>query len=296
MPPFSERMGIPEKSIQLQSMDSALRIALWNSVQLYRQIVVDEYKYKDSSHESTVNYVIWEYCLILPSDEKPHDDDHGFGDRLNSFWTRVKSWFFSGSTEWHQIYHMIEMLYLIRSTDELWNRYETHLNTTLKEHNSAYRFNEGVFAPLTSKLEIAEVSKSANPSHELFAMVGLHIKKALRHLSAKPVPDYENSMKESISAVESLCTTLSLKAFGSAQPTLTPALQKVAKELFIHEKLESAYIDIFHYTSNHAGIRHGNKDGSHAEEGDARFMLVTCSAFCNFLIDRTIKRGKLPTS
>ena len=102
-------------------------------------------------------------------------------------------------------------------------------------------------------------------------------------------PDYENSIKESISAVESLCCIIT-GATGS-QATLGSTLKKLEKDggVVIHGAMKTAFEKLYGYTSDSDGIRHGGIDFTNAPAEDAKYMLVSCSAFINYLIEKQSK-------
>ena len=53
----------------------------------------------------------------------------------------------------------------------------------------------------------------------------------------------------------------------------------------IHEALKKAYRSLYGYTSDANGIRHaGNLGGPSATFEEAKYMLVSCCAFINYLI------------
>jgi hypothetical protein len=82
------------------------------------------------------------------------------------------------------------------------------------------------------------------------------------HLSARDSPDYRNSFKESISAVEAACQIIT----RDPKATLGAAVKK----------LEDCGIKL------HSAFR-GALDEPTLDSDDARFMLVSCSAFVNYL-------------
>ena len=87
-----------------------------------------------------------------------------------------------------------------------------------------------------------------------------------------------NSIKESISTVESMCQIIT----GNNNASLGKALEKLKGK--IHPALNTAFEKLYGYASNSNGIRHANGLG----EGDstfeeAKYMLVSCSAFVNYL-------------
>ena len=102
----------------------------------------------------------------------------------------------------------------------------------------------------------------------------------LRHYSRKTNPDYRNSIKESISAVESTCQMIL-----NNRETLGKALDKLKRSgIDIPESLENGFDKIYGYTNSEDGIRHAMMEIPNLCEEDARFMLVACSAFTNFLL------------
>jgi len=108
-----------------------------------------------------------------------------------------------------------------------------------------------------------------------------HLKKALAHFSNRENPDYENSIKESISAVESVAKEVT----GDSKATLG----ELANRLNIHPAFRGGLKKLYGFTSDAGGIRHADdssKPGKYLkpDQATARFMLVTCSAFVNYII------------
>ena len=50
--------------------------------------------------------------------------------------------------------------------------------------------------------------------------------------------------------------------------------------------MERAFLALYGYTSDENGIRHGGIDFTSVPAGDAKYMLVSCSAFVNYLIEK----------
>ena len=114
-----------------------------------------------------------------------------------------------------------------------------------------------------------------------------HLSQSLTLLSNRQKPDYRNSIKESISAVESLAKIISKQ--NSA--TLGPALDAVEKKAKLHAVLKQAFQKLYGYTSDAQGIRHALMDEATLDAEDAKFMLVSCSAFVNYLVVKAQKAG-----
>ena len=53
--------------------------------------------------------------------------------------------------------------------------------------------------------------------------------------------------------------------------------------------MESAFSSLYGYTSDEHGIRHGSIDFTNAPSEDAKFMLVACAAFVNYLLEKWIR-------
>jgi hypothetical protein len=109
----------------------------------------------------------------------------------------------------------------------------------------------------------------------------LHIKTALDRLADRTGPDYRNSIKESISAVEAACEMIT----NDAPTTLGKALKRIG----VHPALEKGFSAIYGYTSDAQGIRHALSEEPNLDADDAKFFLVSCSAFVNYLIARSTK-------
>jgi len=112
--------------------------------------------------------------------------------------------------------------------------------------------------------------------------VSNHISQALQLFADRKDPDYRNSIKESISAVEALCRAIA----GDDKATLSQALHIIERQgkVRIHPALIEGLSKIYGYTSDESGIRHAlieNKEPS--TSADAQFMLIMCSAFIHYL-------------
>ena len=150
----------------------------------------------------------------------------------------------------------------------------------MEKENSGYRFVDGKIIEISSSEEISEIETAikSTPYHG----VKQHLKTAITLLSNKQNPDYRNSIKESISAVEALCK----KVTGDEKATLSKAINILKKKVSIHPDLKAAFFSLYKYTSDDNGIRHALMEESSLTGADARFMLISCSAFINYVIAR----------
>ena len=150
------------------------------------------------------------------------------------------------------------------------------LNHEFARLSFAYRIVGKEVVEITSQNEIAEIEEALLQTSNIKS----HLSEALKLLSNRPNPDYRNSIKESISAVEALCREI------TGENTLGPALKALDKKgLAIPTFLKSGFEKLYYYTNNSkTGIRHALMDASDAPSfEEAKFMLVACSAFVNYI-------------
>ena len=170
--------------------------------------------------------------------------------------------------------------YVCRTIGEALNSQQPFIlfNHVFEREYVGYRFVNGWVTPITGDIEIKAIEKASNNSPQ---QVKEHFEKALKLLSDRVAPDYENSIKESISAVEAECNLI----YGK-KGTLGDTLSKLEKEhkANIHPSLRSAFDKLYGYTSDGKGIRHaGTIGGPDATFAEAEFMIIACSAFVNYL-------------
>ena len=142
-----------------------------------------------------------------------------------------------------------------------------------------------LITPITNKSEFDSLKESMSTE---YISVNTHMEKALQLFSQRKSPDYENSIKESISAVEAMCCIITGET--GSQATLGKTIKKLKdKGIHIHSAMESAFSALYGYTSDEDGIRHGSIGFTNAPAEDAKYMLVSCSAFVNYLIEKWSK-------
>ena len=282
---FSQRKGLkPVRTlIQVDSMDEALRNNLWDALTIfYWDRVAAQAGYVHRlSYKPEMNALLrllWHLFFQLPLDT--------LSDRWLETHNKVREWFFDA--EWYEVYDIIEFVGKhYPDTEESVNvEFMEHCNGVLERHLSAYRFVGGEITDMTSEEEIAEIEDALEATKGLEG-VHTHLQTALSMLSHRKSPDYRNSIKESISAVESLCTLIS----GDEKATLGQALKEIEKHVELHSALKSAFQKLYGYASGAEGIRHALLKESNLESEDAKFMLVACSAFINYLISKASRAG-----
>lgn len=271
---FSQREGIkPGKGvIQINSVDGDLRNGLWNALTLcYWDYMEEAYEY--DAGEAFVKK-IWVYHFKKPLDTLP---DYWF-----DIHKAIKKQY--DDYEWYEIYDFIEYVANNHFSNSNNNEFIKLCNSFLESELSAYRFVGGKITQITSQEEISEIEEALNISKP-FKAVSIHINRALALFSDKKSPDYRNSIKESISAVEAICKLITKKE----KPGLGQALKILEDKIGLHPALKKAFNNLYGYTSDAKGIRHALLEEAELYPEDAKFMLISCSAFVNYLVNKISK-------
>ena len=186
--------------------------------------------------------------------------------------------------DWNEVYDFLEFVaenYPISNTNV---KFMERVNGVLKEELSAYHFVGGQITQITSEEEITEIEEALSSPHET---ISEHIGTALKFMSDRKSPNYRNSIKESISAVEAICKLIA----HDKKAKLGQALSRIKEKIGLHEALKKAFSSYYGYTSGAEGIRHALSKESNIDFEDAKFMLVSCSAFVNYLTVKASKAG-----
>ncbi|RYG15549.1 MAG: hypothetical protein EOO07_15160 [Chitinophagaceae bacterium] len=279
---FSQRLGInPQlKIIQIESIDEDLKNSLWNALTLfywnsYKAPGRDPFSRIDSVRGSNMENLIT--LLWLHHFKKPIDT-------IDEYWEyslqNLRKYYFAA--KWWQVFEFIEFV-ATNGEKPVKPKFIEACNYYLSIENSAYRFIEGSLVEITSKDEIESI-ESAIALSAPYGGIKAHLKRSLELLSDKQNPDYRNSIKESISAVESLAKQIS----GNEKATLGEVLKSLERKAKLHPALKSAFSSLYGYTSDANGIRHALLEDTSLSKTDARFMLVCCSAFVNYVIENSI--------
>jgi len=272
MPTFSQRHGYSpvEKAFQRESIDSALRTKLWN---ILKVAIWDRYNRRNHQYCETSKRIdlltrrLWFNFFNRDLDRLP-DLYESYGNK--GAYDILKEHF--AKCQWFEVYDFLEEI-ATDETDLIDENVREWINNTLEQHNAAYRFVGTGIAEITDKNEIEAIEAAIKHAD---SPVRVHIDAALRMLSDKEAPDYRNSVKESISAVEAACRLVS----GNASATLGDALKRVQN---LHPAMSRAFSQLYGYTNDASGIRHSLTDESSITYADAKFMLVACSAFVSYL-------------
>lgn len=271
---FSERYGFqnPRDTFQIDSIDNGLKNRIWNQIQKFYFDKIRTYDSRISS-PNDFNFFVQIYDEFFKSHKKLESYISLY--TLNE---EIKRLYFN--FEWFKVYDFIEYISEIYYEESHNQSFKKNINKVLESEMSGYRFIDNYIAPIINNVEINAIEDALNSE---YTNVQQHLSRALEHLSDRENPDYINSIKESISAVESLSKTL----FGNSGSTLTSCLNQLTT-LDIDQHLKDGFIKLYNWTSSKDGIRHGHSgEEIKSSFAEAKFMLVACSAFVNYLIDKS---------
>lgn len=240
------------------SLWNALDVALWSSTGfLWKQ-------YGEAEIEP-LSKVLWFNYFKKPLDSRP-DGNH-------KILAVLRKYFFE--CEWFEAYDFLE--FVIAYYERTMPRLSEFMNDILERELSAFRFVSGHLTDITNAQELAMLDDALRDSK--FAGVAAHLQRGLELYADRENPDYRNSIKESISAVESMARIVS----ENPKATLGDALKTIEKRGSLHHALKDGFIKLYGYTSDEGGIRHAMLDEPNITSSDARYFLLSCTSFVNYL-------------
>jgi len=286
---FSVREGIePLAGIQTDDLDDRTRNQLWNLFSwLLDKLSYDRAIYND----------IWTQFFGESVSSIPRVRNYYNLDKTDAYCNHLHDFIVGGDQEggfvkgqWNQVFDLLE--YLLYWVDHHCHEPETKafpalVNNVFSEEMVGYRLVGKSVTSITDDSEVQSISEAVDTG-----CVGVrkHLEKANALLSDRETPDYPNSIKESISAVESLLK----KVTGESNMPLGRALNRIADKnlLPISPLFKSGLEKMYAYTNDAEGVRHAVKNGESAEGfAEAKYMLVICTAFINYLVDQCASQG-----
>lgn len=270
---FSERYGYvkPNDIIVRECITEPIRNSICNWLNLIRT-EIRSYKEMDK--------FLWTFFFNRRNDEYPYS----YYPYHNNFGVGL-DFVIDDKTIWYNILDLIEFICsYYRREAEIANskRFASsieYLNFEFERHNFAYRLIDNHIVEITSECEIKSIEKAVNISGD---NVRVHLQNALEKLSPSK-SDYRNSIKESISAVECICREI------TGESTLDRAIRQLEnKGVVLNPRMKEGLKNLYFYTNDGStGIRHALMDDANAPTADdAIFMLVSCSAFVNYLMKK----------
>lgn len=274
---FSQRYGYQSvrDTFQIEVIDDDLKIGIWNvmldtcfqgSFDIYNRYT------EDDSNLLNLCKAIWTSYFKFRINKMPFN------------WREYKEiieTFIFERAKWYEIYDLLE--FIAKNVHmSRFKRFKQKINLQLEKEMSGYRLVDKEITPIIHHEEIKSIENAIN--HSDLKYVSIHIETALNLMSDRNNPNYRNSIKESISAVESIAKLLT----NEKNAELKLALNKLDGQLEppLHGALKSGFLKLYGYTSDGDGIRHALTENENVSFEDAKFMLVACSAFVNYLLSK----------
>jgi hypothetical protein len=254
-----------------------LRTVLWNVLHKPAFPEEPEHRERALAHARALwNHLGWRTDQVPPL---PHQMRESL----------ATEWF---SCRWPEFFDLIEFTArtLATSASPVRQQWFEMLNRILESRGCAYRFIAEHLVPLTNTAEATEVMRGAESA---IPDVGVHIREAAKLLPPNADASPRDSIRESIAAVEA-----ALRHFnGTSTATLTEGLTAFEhKHGPLHPSLRQGLAMLYAYTSDESGVRHALTEETDGVTGDdARFMLVTCSAFTNYLVTLSANTSHSPS-
>lgn len=267
METFSERLGIVpvRTALQHRSMDDHLRTALWNVFYLCTR------QWEESETEEVQPLArLWAKHWKRAWDEMPR-----YGGELIE---TAKTHFMKN--EWYAVYDLVEFIAGEIEEEDEEDAIYGWFDEVLAENLSPYRFVEGYLVEIDRETDVQAIEIALKVTHP-YQGAHTHIEEALRLLADREHPNARLSIKESISAVESIAKLIT----GLPKATLSPALRKLEQAgVSLHDKQIEGWVALYGYSSDAKGIRHAAMTKPEVTVDEARYWLVSCSAFVSLLI------------
>lgn len=208
---------------------------------------------------------IYKSIFIVTSDDIPNNRRKIIFDGIRSVWNCDEIFLFLES--------IVEWL-----NKNIYKDFSSIFNNLFEKECIGYRFINGKIINIIDEVEINEIVQALDSNYLACKKC---IIKSSEFLYDRVKPDYQNSVKESILAIEAMCNIM----LNSNKFTLGDALNRLEKNGYkIHGAMKEAFSSLYGYTSDKSGIRHNKGIDENTTFEEAKFMLVSCSAFLNYLI------------
>jgi len=272
---FKYRMGIEEQPIVLiEELHDGLRTAFWN---LFHLRFIEKYhalRGDAGAYRERERYDAYFRSLYMTFDLEV--------DKYNEteFFELIKSEFLSA--DYFEIFQLLEDIIKLCKTYQPPKAQEflDGIQNAFEKWNSPYRFHKGEIIPISNQEEIEELRNVELNAIELhLESVEKHLLQAIKHL--KPNGDLRNSIKESFLMVESVARLIAPKT-----NSLGDALNKLDKAKKINPVLKAGFEKMYGYSNGPDGIRHALMEKEDLSMEDARYFLISCSAFTNYLFEK----------
>jgi hypothetical protein len=180
---------------------------------------------------------------------------------------------------WNEYYDICEYVHTAFESRQTHIVFENELNSLFQDHGIGYQMNRGKVelfdSPITTNTVeqarlILQDAKFKGPAEQF--------EKAVAFISARPLPDRENCVKEAVSALEGVARIVS----GDMKGTLGKILKTHFKTK-IPGGLFKAFEGVWGYTSDAPGARHAKVGTEGITIEEAKLVLNLCAAMILYI-------------
>lgn len=271
---FSHRDGVKEKrKMQDKTFDEEALNKLWDFMFIKISSHYDSYSSFWGNRVQEFIYGIYSEILQKPIDASFHIFGSPGDLYLNnySYSELKKNWY---GFNFHQRLDMLEIF--VKSLSDY--AITDDLNFLLRQLLIPYRINK---QQMIIQIDNEEEYKAIeDATKEIPAL-----EKAVKFLYNRKNPDYRNSIKESILALEEMCKSI------SGDNNFSNMLAIIEKQFNIHPSFIESIKKLYGFCSDEKWIRHSGNKESDVDFEEAKACLVSCSLMINYLKAKQVKMG-----
>lgn len=160
---------------------------------------------------------------------------------------------------------------------------EAELQRIFDEDRLAYEFKDGVVRRRSRKhTEVQATRAGVVLGDGRLAAARDHYNKALKFFRDRTKPDFQNSVKDAVCAVEAAGKALFP---DSNAKTLGDLAKDLGKKNQMPQAILKALEGIYSYRNSDDGVSHGGANGGAATEAVTEYVLSACASQIIFLVD-----------
>lgn len=281
---FGERIGaVAAPTLQVQTIDYNTKVQLFN-------VLHDNLLHSDSFYNltrGTTTFAIDNYKKVMRRIWCEALNENVLRFNQDQVKNRVNTVICESGASYHQVYTFIEsILRPINSEVYQIDVLLEKLNTTLVNYHVGWRLTSSrQFVAVTNAAELGEIEKVLENAQRMdsISTIAMHLRTAISLLSAEDEGNLRLSVKEAISMVGVIARKI------SGENDLGKALYQLGKDNLITESLKNKFKQYYSFTNDKDGIRHELMEEPNLKIEEAKYFLIACSAFSNYLVEKAVK-------
>ena len=280
--PFDKRLGLNQKKLITADFPETARVGLYYII---LDLLDNNYIQKEYNDRYRFRYINLELSRMCRSKEIVDNDD-------------IHQIFYS--TNWMSIFNFIERIYIkllkdvnrydingeieeqIKSLSEVQEYYTNEINTLLNEEGLAYEFEKGIFHRKGFPKTVQSIESATKVlSDPILNKSRFHYLKALNFFNDIKNPDYENSIKEAICAVEACLISL-------YSPEISKNFENCLRTIIGNDNekvpapLVESLIKLYGYRNNGTGVSHATNKGLKVSIKEAEFVISASADYITY--------------